>query len=88
MAAASGPPPEVVRQRLLSILSTASPAPTTRDLRRCLAAAFGRDFVHEHVYHNRVVLERRGEVTRVARTAAGGRHTRWTLGTVGAAADR
>lgn len=85
----SGPPPEAVRQRLLSILSAAAAAAvTTSDLRHCLSEAFSREFVHEHVYHNLVVLERRGDVTRVARAPGSGRHTLWALNGAGVSVDR
>jgi hypothetical protein len=89
VAATSSPPPEAVRKRLLSILSAASSSaiPTT-DLRRCLSQTFTYDFVHEQVYHNLLVLERRGEVTRTARTAASGRHTLWSLAASAASVDQ
>lgn len=89
MALTTGPPPEVVRQRLLSILSVAAAvAVTTSDLRHCLSEAFNLEFVHEHVYHNLVVLERRGDVTRVARAPGSGRHTLWALNAASASVDR
>lgn len=79
MSVTHGPPPEAVRQRLLSILSAASSAVATSHLRQCLSESFSHEVVHEQVYHNLLVLERRGEVTRTARTAAGGRNTLWSL---------
>jgi Fe2+ or Zn2+ uptake regulation protein len=70
------PAPEVLRQRLLTALGESSVALTTADLRRCLSSTFGQDVVHERVYRNLEVLEKRGEV---ARTTPGGRHTLWRL---------
>lgn len=69
-------PPEVVRQGLLAALTKAAGPMTTAELRRCLSTSFGADVVHERVYHNLEVLEKRGEVIR-AGTA--GRHTTWRL---------
>ena len=78
------PAPEAVRQKLLAALTEGSDAMTTAELRRCLSATFGRDVVHERIYRNLEVLEKRGEVTR---TSPGGRrHTLWRLST--AQADR
>lgn len=79
MALTGGPPPEAVRQRLVSILAAASSPVATTELRRCLSETFSHDLVHEQVYHNLLVLERRGEVTRAPRTPASGRHTLWAL---------
>jgi hypothetical protein len=88
VALTSSPPPEAVRQRLLSILAAVSSPVATTDLRRCLSETFSRDLVHEQVYHNLLVLERRGEVTRAARTAASGRHTLWSLNASAVSVDQ
>ena len=70
------PPPEVLRQRLLTVLAEANEAMTTADLRRCLSTGFGGDVVHERIYRNLEILQKRGEV---ARADTVGRHTRWRL---------
>jgi Fe2+ or Zn2+ uptake regulation protein len=68
------PPPEALRQRLLAALAESSDAMTTAELRHCLSTVFGQDVVHERIYRNLELLERRGEV---ARSTPGGRHTLW-----------
>lgn len=70
----TSPSPEAMRRRLLRALAESSEAMTTADLRRCLSTVFGQDVVHERIYRNLEVLERRGEV---ARATPGGRHTLW-----------
>jgi Fe2+ or Zn2+ uptake regulation protein len=72
----SPPAPEALRQRLLTALAAASDAMTTADLRRCVSTVFGEAVVHERIYHNLQILEKRGDVSR---TTAGGRHTLWRL---------
>jgi Fe2+ or Zn2+ uptake regulation protein len=69
------PSPEALRQRLLAALAESSEAMTTAELRRCLSTTFG-DVVHEQIYHNLQVLEKRGEVTHADTV---GRHTKWRL---------
>lgn len=89
MAVTTGPAPEAVRQRLLSILAASSPpGVATADLRRCLSEIFSHGFVHEHVYHHLLVLERRGDVTRTARRPKTGRHTLWSLKALTISADQ
>jgi DNA-binding PadR family transcriptional regulator len=72
----SHPPPEALRQWLLGALTESYEAMTTAELRRCLSTVFGYDVVHERIYQNLEVLEKRGEV---ARTTPRGRHTLWGL---------
>jgi hypothetical protein len=70
------PPPEALRQRLLRALAESYEAMTTAELRRCVSTVFGQDLVHECIYRNLEVLEKRVEV---ARTTPSGRHTLWRL---------
>jgi Fe2+ or Zn2+ uptake regulation protein len=73
----SPPPPEALRQRLLRALAESYEAMTTAELRHCLSTVFGQDVVHERIYRNLEVLEKRGEV---ARATPSGRHTLWRRG--------
>jgi hypothetical protein len=75
----SPPTPQMLRQRLLATLAQESAAMTTAGLRRCLSVTFGQDVIHERIYHNLQVLERRGEVTRTTAAMTGGRNTLWRL---------
>jgi Fe2+ or Zn2+ uptake regulation protein len=70
------PPPETLRHRLLRVLAESYEAMTTAELRRCLSTVFGQDVVHERIYRNLEVLEKRGDV---ARATPSGRHTLWRL---------
>lgn len=72
----ASPPPESVRQWLLTVLTEAPGALTTAELRRCVSTGFGAEVVHERVYHNLEILEKRGEVIRSGMV---GRHTTWRL---------
>ena len=73
----SNPPAaEALRQRLLTVLAEAAEAMTTAELRRCLSTRLGADVVHERIYHNLEILEKRGDV---ARAGTVGRHTRWRV---------
>lgn len=49
---------------------------TTAELRRCLSTHLGVDVVHERIYHNLEILEKRGDVHRAGTV---GRHTQWRL---------
>ncbi|OOK65445.1 hypothetical protein BZL29_7880 [Mycobacterium kansasii] len=65
-----------MRQRLLTALAEAADAMTTAELRRCLSTELGVDIVHERIYHNLEILEKRGDVSRADTV---GRHARWRL---------
>ncbi|GAB1814010.1 hypothetical protein BST14_07450 [Mycobacterium arosiense ATCC BAA-1401 = DSM 45069] len=69
-------PPEAVRQGLLAALTKAAGPMTTAELRRGLSTSFGADVVHERIYHNLEILEKRGQVIRAGTV---GRHTTWRL---------
>lgn len=70
----TNPPPEAVRQGLLTVLTQAAGAMSTADLRRCLSTGLGADVIHERIYHHLQILEKRGEIIRAGTV---GRHTMW-----------
>lgn len=65
-----------LRRLLLGMLGDTAAVSSTADLRRALSDTLGTNVVHEVVYRNLQILEKRGQVTR---HGAVGRHCYWQL---------